>query len=118
MSRNKDEYEEEDIVFALVTGYPWWPGFIAEKYSKKNYKVTFFGDFSYSDLKRKQIKEFELGLKSADSRLKDLSEAIESAQRVLSGETTIEEEHRKTQEGNKRNKKTKAISKKKKKNKR
>lgn len=115
MSGNKDEYEEEDIVFALVSGYPWWPGFVAEKCSKKTYKVTFFGDFSYSELGVKNIKPFSKGLKQADLTKKDLNEAICSAKRVKNGQSTIEEEHKRTQKGSKKSRKTKAISKKKKK---
>ena len=114
MSSGKDDYREEDIVFAMVTGYPWWPGFIAEKYSKKNYKVTFFGDFSYADLGVKQIKAFQKGLKKAEQSNKELMEAVESAKRVLEGESTIEKEHKKVQESLKRARKTKVISKKKK----
>ena len=120
MSSAKDDYQEDDIVFAMVTGYPWWPGFIAEKYSKKNYKVTFFGDFSYSDLNVKHIKPFVRGLKKADPNNKDLNEAIQSAKRVVEGQSTIIDEHKKVQEKlgkkrkNQKSQKTKTISKKKK----
>jgi hypothetical protein len=114
MSSGKDDYQEDDIVFAMVTGYPWWPGFIAEKYSKKNYKVTFFGDFSYAELSSKHIKPFVRGLKKADPNNKDLTEAIQSAKRVVEGQSTIVKEHEKVEERNKKSKKTKAITKKKK----
>lgn len=113
MSSGKSEYQEDDIVFAMVTGYPWWPGFITEKYSKKNYKVTFFGDFSYSDLGIKQIKPFARGLKKADPNNKELTDAIQSAKRVFEGHATIDEEHQKVNDKIAKSRKTRPIKKKK-----
>lgn len=114
MSSGKDDYQEEDIVFAMVTGYPWWPGFITERYSKKNYKVTFFGDFSYADLSVKQIKPFTRELKRADPNNRELTEAIQSAKRVFEGQTTIDEEHQRVKESLRKSRKTRPITKKKK----
>lgn len=113
MSR-KDDYREEDIVFAMVTGYPWWPGVVTERHSKKSFKVTFFGDFSYADLGAKQIKPFARGLEKADLSNKELVEAIESAKRVVQGLATLEEEHMRVKEGLRRGRKTRPIAKKKK----
>jgi hypothetical protein len=118
MSSGKEDYQEEDVVFAMVTGYPWWPGFIAEKYSRKQYKVTFFGDFSYAELSVKQIKPFLRGLKKTDPNNEELMYATQSAKKVFNGESTIEKEHEvvkeKMKEESKKSRKTKGITKKKK----
>lgn len=93
MSSKKIEFKEEDIVFGMVTGHPWWPGFISHQRSKRCYKVTFFGDFSYAPLTHKQIKPFEEGMKKINKENEALMNAVKSAERVISLQTTIEEEH-------------------------
>lgn len=120
MSSAKEEYKEEDVVFAMVTGYPWWPGYIAERFSRKQYKVTFFGDFSYAELSVKQIKSFKRGLKRVDPSNKPLVFAVQSAKKVVEGKSTIEAEHEivkekmQEKEDQRKTRKTKAITKKKK----
>lgn len=114
-----NSFRDEEIVFGMVTGYPWWPGFISEKKGKKHYVITFFGDFSYAPLPEKNIKKFKDGIAKIDKNNDELRDAIESAQRVLNNETTIEQEHSKIIRNSKKhsrnkiqNKKNKKISKK------
>ena len=94
-SGRSNGFKDEEIVFGMVTGYPWWPGFISDKKSKRQYIVTFFGDFSYAPLPDKNIKRFKEGLCKIDKNNEDLKEAVESARRVHNGESTIEDEHKK-----------------------
>lgn len=47
-----------DIVFAKLKGFPNWPGKICEKISKKSsdfYKVEFFGDGTWAEVKSSEV---------------------------------------------------------------
>ena len=36
----------EELVWAKVKGFPWWPGYISRLDSYNKYEIVFLGDFS------------------------------------------------------------------------
>lgn len=45
MSKNHQKYKfsKHEVVWAKITGYPWWPALITSMHNF-NYKVDFLGD--------------------------------------------------------------------------
>ena len=93
MSNEVVKFEHEDIVYGMVTGYPWWPGFISLKISDQKYQVTFFGDFSYAPLKTKYIRSFDEEFQHIDHNNADQIKAFRSAKRIWNNQSSINEEH-------------------------
>lgn len=48
-------YDLNEIVWGKVSGYPWWPGFIASKVENEQYQVIFFSDLTSAYLKPEKI---------------------------------------------------------------
>ena len=42
----EDDYDLDEIVWAKVNGYPWWPAFVASKSGSNKYEVVFLSDLS------------------------------------------------------------------------
>ena len=65
------EYDINEIVWGKVSGYPWWPGFIASKVDNQEYQVIFFGDLTNAYLKPEKIETFSqkcsAGVKASQS---------------------------------------------------
>lgn len=52
------EFETEQIVWAKVDGYPWWPGFIKSFHSKGKIEVMFFDDFTRAFVRPDKVIDF------------------------------------------------------------
>lgn len=52
-------FQIDELVWAKVDGYPWWPGCIKSIASKDRYEVMFFDDFSRAFLAPDKITDFE-----------------------------------------------------------
>jgi hypothetical protein len=89
---NKEEYKPNDLVFGQLRGYPWWPGYILKRESAGEYRVVFFGDFTYAMLNTRKIRPFASTPRKFDKKNQKLSQAIKSALRVMKKETTIKRE--------------------------
>lgn len=89
---NKEEFKPNDLVMGQLRGYPWWPGYIMSRESSGDFRVVFFGDFTYAVLNRKKIKPFSPANKNTDKKNQKLLQAMRCAQRILRRETTILEE--------------------------
>jgi hypothetical protein len=89
---NKEEYKTNDLVFGQLRGYPWWPGYILQKESSGEYRVVFFGDFTYAVLNNRKIRPFVSTPRKFDKKNHKLSQAIKSALRVMKKESTIKME--------------------------
>lgn len=48
--------EEKDIVWAKLSGFPWWPGFVEGVEADGSLKVVFFGDGSYASLPQAKVR--------------------------------------------------------------
>lgn len=85
-------YQINQIVWAKVNGYPWWPGFIKSELKVNEFEVVFFGDFSRAMLNKAKIKEFEELSCKANAKNKLLVSAVRSAEAIINGESTIMDE--------------------------
>ena len=86
---NKEEYKANDLVFGQLRGYPWWPAYIMNKEPSGDYRVVFFGDFTYASLNGKKIRPFLANSRKFDKKNQKLTQAIKSACRVMKKESTI-----------------------------
>lgn len=83
------EFELNDVVWAKVNGYPWWPGFITSKVDDRKYQVIFFGDLTTAFLKPDKILCFEEEQPHIAKESKNLKQSIAQAQRVSTKEITL-----------------------------
>lgn len=89
VKNNKEEYRPNDLVFGQLRGYPWWPAYIMQREASGDYRVVFFGDFTYAILNGKKIRRFEANSRKFDKKNQKLTQAIKSALRVMRNESTI-----------------------------
>ena len=54
----ESNFEVDQIVWAKVDGYPWWPGFIKSFSSKGKIEVMFFDDFTRAYVKEDKLLDF------------------------------------------------------------
>lgn len=88
---------ENTLVWAKISGYPWWPGYIRSSQSNQSYEIEYFGDFTRNSLKRSKIKLFD-EIKSIIGKTNaKLTQAFRSAKKVKTGESTIANEIQKFQ---------------------
>lgn len=85
-------YSVNQIVWAKINGYPWWPAYVNTTTESDRFEVVFFGDFSRALLSTNKIKDFGEISHRVDGKNKSLDAAVRSVQRVLDGESTIMEE--------------------------
>ncbi len=55
----ESQFEVNQLVWAKVDGYPWWPGFIKSIGVKGKIEVMFFDDFTRAFIKDDKIMDFE-----------------------------------------------------------
>ena len=92
--------KQNDVVWAKIKGFPWWPGVISSISKSKEqsieYLVNFQGDFTYARLPDSKLYIFQEKFKEFSNRKnKKLSDAIQIAEKILSGETNFAVEQRK-----------------------
>ena len=86
------KYSQNEIVWAKLGGYPWWPSYVKDTNDMGKTEVVFLGEFNRAILKPSKIKKFkELEYKPSKCS-KDLNMAIESALRILQKESTLKME--------------------------
>ena len=90
---SKEKYIEEEIVWAKLKGYPWWPAILLSIKKDSNteeekYRVVFFGNLIQETLKAQYISKFDTNFKqNSKSKNKDLIDIITIAKEIYdSGE--------------------------------
>ena len=84
----ENSFEIGEIVLGKVKGYPYWPGIITRKKGKSPktvYTIKFFGDHSFSALKKKYIKKYQMDFvdkKLLESNI-NMKQSIEEAEDAL-----------------------------------
>ena len=79
----------EEIVWAKVRGFPWWPAHVTEIREAKTcgehkYKISFFADDTHSVLVESKIQKFKQKIhEHSKPKQKALQEAIGAANKVL-----------------------------------
>ncbi|CAD8104373.1 unnamed protein product [Paramecium sonneborni] len=82
------KFEINEVVWAKVLGYPWWPAQISSISNKKTdsiqlWRVNFLADGTHADLRLEKIKKWND--RPIQTETKKLKEAIEMANQILSG---------------------------------
>ena len=83
---------QNQVVWAKLVGFPWWPAYIKRIVSKELFEIEYFGEFerNYFDISR--IKPFgELAAK-VNQKNPRLMESFRQAMRIINNETTVEKE--------------------------
>ena len=84
----ENSFEIGEIVLGKVKGYPYWPGIITRKKGKSPktvYTIKFFGDHSFSAIKKKYIKKYQMDFvdkKLLESNI-NMKQSIEEAEDAL-----------------------------------
>lgn len=99
---SEDCFTEEEIVWAKLRGYPWWPAILLSikednTTEEKKYRVVFFGNNIQATLKIIYLSKFDKNFKQCSkSKNKDLIEIIKTAKDIYDSEE--EEKNKKIKE--------------------
>ncbi|CAD8054268.1 unnamed protein product [Paramecium primaurelia] len=113
-----ESYSKDEIVWAKIRGYPWWPGIIAEVIKDKQsseptkYLVNFIGDNSHSTLPFQSLAKYQEKYEEIVQKIKTKQhkDSVTAADQILKGQSTYEIESKKI---SKKKNFTKTVSKKK-----
>jgi hypothetical protein len=84
-------YEKDEIVWAKVKGFPWWPAIVAQivkdaKGNDQHVVVNFVGECSHATLPPSKVARYtEKYEEYANTKNKRLSGAIQLAQQLQAG---------------------------------
>ena len=99
---SEENFHEEEIVWAKLRGYPWWPAILLSIKNDMNtgeekYRVAFLGNLMQATLKKIYLSKFNKNYKLySKTRNKDLIEIIKNAKDINS--TEDEEKNQKIKE--------------------
>ncbi|CAD8109801.1 unnamed protein product [Paramecium sonneborni] len=82
------KFEINEVVWAKVLGYPWWPAQISSISNRKTstiqlWRVNFLADGTHADLRLEKIRKWND--RPIQTETKKLKEAIELANKILNG---------------------------------
>ena len=87
-----DSFMEEEIIWAKLRGYPWWPAILVSikkdiNTDEQKYRVVFFGNFIQATLKKLYISKFDKNYKKySKTKNKDLNDIIRTAKEINDSE--------------------------------
>jgi len=90
-----DIYKEQEVVWAKIEGYPWWPGFIKSINIKENkYIIKFIGDNNHSSLTHNNIKKYKAFYNqfTRKTKYRNLCLSIKIADEIYSGRIEFEDQ--------------------------
>ena len=99
---SEENFVEEEIVWAKLRGYPWWPAILLSikkdmNKGEEKYRVAFLGNLMQATLKKIYLSKFNKNYKLySKTRNKDLIEIIKNAKEINS--TEDEEKNKKIKE--------------------
>ncbi|CAD8045769.1 unnamed protein product [Paramecium primaurelia] len=113
-----ESYSKDEIVWAKIRGYPWWPGIIAEVIKDKQsseptkYLVNFIGDNSHSTLPYQSLAKYQEKYEEIVQKIKTKQhkDSVTAADQILKGQSTYDIESKKI---SKKKNFTKTVSKRK-----
>lgn len=84
-----NDFELDEIVWAKVSGYPWWPGFIASKIEGRQYEVVFLSDLSRAFLSSSKIRNYTDYCPPMNRCTSDLEASQRRAENILNRKITL-----------------------------
>ena len=114
---SEDCFTEEEIVWAKLRGYPWWPAILLSikednTTEEKKYRVVFFGNNIQATLKIIYLSKFDKNFKQCSkSKNKDLIEIIKTAKDIYDSEEEEKNKKNGNNDSSSETSKTKEISK-------
>lgn len=88
----KASFHLNQIVWAKLSGYPWWPAYIKQILTSGIFEVEYFGEFNRNFLDLSHIQTFDYFPQPFFRKNNRLKKSFEQANRVLSGKSTISSE--------------------------
>ena len=85
----EDDFDLDEVVWAKVSGFPWWPAFISSKSDKNQFEVVFLSDLTRSYLKKDKIRHFNEAPSSIHNRNKEFKTAYGMAKKILNFDITL-----------------------------
>ena len=95
---SKENYKEEEIVWAKLKGYPWWPAILLSikkdmDIEEEKYRVVFLGNYIQETLKSQYILKFDIYFKqNSKPKNKDLIDIIKTAKKIYDSEEEEKDE--------------------------
>jgi len=89
---SEESFIEEEIIWAKLRGYPWWPAILVSiktdiNSKEEKYRVVFFGNHLQATLKKMYISKFEKNYKLySKTKNKDLIDIIKKAKEINDSE--------------------------------
>lgn len=85
-------FVQGQVVWAKLGGFPWWPASIKQVLAPNCFEVEYFGEFERNYFDRARVRHFDKPPEKINRRNSKLMQSVAQAQRVIRGETTVEEE--------------------------
>ena len=85
----KASFHLNQIVWAKLSGYPWWPAYIKQILTSGIFEVEYFGQFNRNFLDPSHIQTFDYFPQPFFKNNNRLKKSFEQANRVLRGKSTI-----------------------------
>ncbi|CAD8051482.1 unnamed protein product [Paramecium sonneborni] len=117
-SEQPESYIKDEIVWAKIRGYPWWPGIVAEVIKDKQsseptkYLVNFIGDNSHSTLPFQSLAKYQEKYDEIVPKIKTKihKDSVTAADQILKGQSTYEIESKKLSKKKNKRKRTRSSS--------
>jgi len=93
-------FTKGEVVWAKIKGFPWWPAVVAKVIEDRDHSnsiseilVNFVGENSHASLSLDKVAKFEENYDEfAKMKKKKLLESIDVARKIISGQTSYEDE--------------------------
>lgn len=85
-------FEPGQVVWAKLGGFPWWPASVKRVVSPNLFEVEYFGEFERNFFDKSRIRPFASSPEKSNRRNAKLVESLAQAERVLHGDSTVDEE--------------------------
>ena len=79
----QETFNLDELVWAKLAGYPWWPSKIIAKNEKQEYLIVFLAEFTRCYLPASKLKQLDRMSLEVKGKTKDVGRAIKMARRIV-----------------------------------